>query len=413
MILEFLLNKRLLAICATVFLLGIAASSLIVKSQGGFSRAPGGDGPEYITLARSLAAGRGYINPHSHWPTDPSLARLPLWPILLVPGAWLFPNQTDGFLLRGTGAVMHALGAVCLVLLAFYLSRDYFAAALSGTIFAFYPPALSLVDGGYSEPAFVVFAAAGLLLVFQTGWKQFLGALLLGASVLVRSNLLILPFLFALFAEASDKSTRQHWKHFCLLTLIFLIPASLWIARNYLVSGAFPMLTGADGETLYGGNNPVVASEMAFWGNWVFADQVPGETPERVLAQTMSEKQVDHYYLNQGLAFMRHHLLAYPRLVTGKLIRSFIPVPWIPSASSYFASFVRLALYVGVFWAWRRRAIRDQRFTLFLAAVLATTVITTVIFCGTFRYTFCLETFLIIVVAIQLANVWRGLPLRN
>ena len=207
---------------------------------------------------------------------------------------------------------MHALGAVCLVLLAFYLSRDYFAAALSGAIFAFYPPALSLVDGGYSEPAFVVFAAAGLLLVFQTGWKQFLGALLLGASVLVRSNLLILPFLFALFAEASDKSTRQHWKHFCLLTLIFLIPASLWIARNYLVSGAFPMLTGADGETLYGGNNPVVASEMAFWGNWVFADQVPGETPERVLAQTMSEKQVDHYYLNQGLAFMRHHLLAYP-----------------------------------------------------------------------------------------------------
>ena len=407
------LDKRLVGICAVVFLVGLAAAFVIVKSQGGFSRAAGGDGPEYIAVARSMAAGRGYINPHSHWPADPSLARLPLWPILLVPGALLLPNHTDGFLLRGTGALVHALGAVCLALLAFHLSRDYLAAALSGTIFAIYPPALSLVDGGYSEPAFVVFAAAGLLLLFQTGWRQVLGAVLLGASVLVRSNLLILPFLAALLATVFGLPIQRHGRRFALLTAIFLVPAGLWIARNYLVSGAFPMLTGADGETLYGGNNPVVANEMAYWGNWVFADQIPNEIPERVLAQTMNEKQVDHYYLRKAFTFMHGNALSYPRLVTGKLVRSFIPVPWIPSLSSYFASFVRLVLFLGVFWALHRHAIRDPQFIVFLWALFATTVITTVIFCGTFRYTFCLEVFLIVVVAIQLASFGRGLGLRS
>ena len=400
------MNKQLRIVCVVLFVLACASSLAAIIGQGGFNRPVTGDAAQYIGVARSLVAGNGYILPRSPWGTSPYLGRLPLWPALCTPAAMLLPHLTDGAILRWMGLLVQAFTAVLLAMLAFRLWPDYRIAALSGAMFALYPPALGLMDYGYSEGSFVLALTAGLLLLLTAGWKQVLGSFVLGLSVLSRSNVIILPFLVAFLAFFWDRSLLRYWKRWVFLTAVFLIPAILWIGRNYLAAADFPLLTSVEGETLYGGNNARVADSLQEWGYWVLPDLVPGETPKLVLAREMTEAQLNDYYRRQGMAFIKQHWFAYPRLLLGKLIRGFVPVPWVPLKSSLVAFFLRFLLYAGAIWALSRHVIQNLYFKIFLGAMFLATLATTIIYYGTYRFTFCLEPYLMVCVAAQLVHTW-------
>lgn len=77
------------------FMLAAGAGIAVEAARGSLGRAAqsgeaGGDGPFYISLARSMAAGRGYVSDNTPWPNSPHLSRLPLWPWLLQPRAGCF-----------------------------------------------------------------------------------------------------------------------------------------------------------------------------------------------------------------------------------------------------------------------------------------------------------------------------------
>jgi hypothetical protein len=338
--------KQLAVLSTLIFLLALLAGYLMSISLGPLARPMGADALFYVSLARSLVTGHGYVLEHSPWPHSPSL-RVPLWPAILAPVVYGFPGAGEYAIVRCTGILLHAVAAVLLMLLTFRLWRNYSGAFLAGVLFTLYPVALSLVDGGFSEHAFIVVTTAGLLLLFDRGAKQMVGALLMGLGVLARSNFVILPFVFAFVAVIWRPACILHWKRMTVLSLAFLLPASVWILRSYLLSGEFPLLNSVEGETLYGANNSVVANELAHWGYWVFPDEIPGQIPKLELAKHMSEAELNRYYSGKASTYIRQNWFAYPRLILGKLIRGFVPVPWVPRLDSYVAFLLVCRLLVG------------------------------------------------------------------
>lgn len=399
--------KQLGLLSAPIFFLALGAGYVTCVAQAPLGRPIGGDAPYYVGLARSLADGKGYVLDRSPWPHTASVGRLPLWPVILTPFVYLFPGADEYAIVRCTGVLLHAIAAVLLMLLTFRLWGDYWGAFLAGVLFTLYPVALSLVAGGFSEHAFIVVATAGLLLVFDRGAKQMLGAVLLGLGALARSNFVILPFVFAFIVMIWRPAHIQHWKRMAVLSLAFLLPASVWILRNYLVSGEFPLLNGLEGEVLYGANNSVVANDLAQWGYWVFPDVIPHEIPKQELGKRMSEPDLNRYYLGKATTYMRQNWVAYPRLILGKLIRGFVPVPWVPRFDSYMVSLLRWGLYGVFLWAVCNHVLRNEWFALLLLAMLIVTLITTVLCYGTYRFTFCVEVYLIPCVGVFLIERWR------
>jgi hypothetical protein len=180
---------------------------------------------------------------------------------------------------------------------------------------------------------------------------------------------------------------------------LFWLPSGLWIARNYALSGEFPVLSTIEGETLYGANNDYVASNLAVWGYWVFPDGIPGQTAKKDLAATMSELQVDRYYHRKGIAFLKQHWLGLPRLEVGKLIRGLVPVPWIPNWGSYCVFLFRAALYAAVLLSLRTLRTMDPLFRILVTGMFLVVLVTELVYYGTYRFTFCTEVFLLPVVA--------------
>jgi hypothetical protein len=401
----------LLIVSLGVFILAIGTGIAVEAARGPLGRpvesgGAGGDGPFYIGLARSMADGRGYFLDRSPWPTSPHLGRLPLWPWILTAPRWLFPAASDYAILRGTSIFLHGLVALLLVLLTYRLWGELLAAILAGIAFTLYPAGLALMDSGLSEHAFLLATTAGVWLLFGRSWTQTIGSLLLGLSVLARSNAVLLPVLFIAVALIWRPGWIRHWRRAVLLSAIFYLPVGLWILRNYAVSGAI-MINAMEGETLYGANNPVVANDLQQWGYWVFPDVIPGEIPKQQLGRRMSEAELNRYYHRKGIEFIRQNWFSLPRLILGKLIRGFVPIPWAPLTSSYVAFLFRWILYGSAIWALRGRIAVNPVFGVFIAALLLDELVTTVLFYGSFRFTFCVEPFLMSCVAVAFAQYIR------
>ena len=122
----------------------------------------------------------------------------------------------------------------------------------------------------------------------------------------------------------------------------------------------------------------------------------------------MSEVELNAYYRRKGIEYIRQNWFALPRLLLGKLIRGFVPIPWVPLASSYVAFLFRWLLYGAAIWALRGRVALNPVFSLFVAGMLLVELVTTVMFYGSFRFTFCVEPYLMCFIAVALAQRGRA-----
>lgn len=386
-------------------------AALACLAGGPLNRNLHGDSPYYSDLAYSLSSGQGYVLHRSPWPTSPHVGRLPLWPALMTPGARLLPQDDEGSVVRGTGMLVHALAAILMALLTFRIWSNRAAAALSGVLFGAFPPELARVSMGDSEPAFFLFAAAGLLLVLTSrrGWVQGCGALLSGLAVLARSNYLILPFTATLAILLIDRGLFRHWQRMTVLAGLFFLPASTWVVRNYLVSGAFPLVSSIEGETLYGSNNVVVATNLDSWGSWIHMDQIPGERPREELARAMNETQLNAYYRHKAVRYALGNWRLYPRLILGKVVRAFAPVPWNPldAGAGLALACIRGVLYF-VFFCWVVRGrVLTKAYAIYLIALVMVTLVTTVLFYGAVRFTLCLDAFLLPCISVAIIQRFK------
>lgn len=364
------------------------------------------DARQYAGIGASIAHGGGYKDPVGFWPSEPAYDRMPVFPLILSIGMGVAPNALDEVVLRLTNVVCLALAGVAIGTLCRRLGVRPVLCLISGLYVLLSPIVIHLALEGFSEISFILIVSAGLAAAFSGPRYLYPAAVLIGLGPLVRTNFILVPLFFALFVTLASvfPSARRALipratvKRAALALCLTLLPAAIWITRNYALTGRFPLLSSIGGETFYGANNERTASDLNFWGGWVFPDAIPGETPKAVLARRLpSDLALSDYYYSRGMAWIRNNVARLPRLVLGKIVRGFVPIPWAnsPSPQEYMAFCSRLVLQVLFlitipFW-WPGM---NRQYLLFLAALGISHLITTVLFFGLVRYTFCfLEVF--------------------
>ncbi len=426
----------------------------------GLNRPMQSDSFYFLCIAKSLAQGHGYVLQEGFWPAAPTMSRAPGWPWVVSLGLRALPGANPDAMMRVMAGLLNTLAAGLVAGLAWVLFRRRLTAVCSGLAYALYPVALYEAYEGTSEILFIVMALAGTLLLLNRDWRRPVGVLTLGAAALVRPNFVAwIVFAGAVLAwqavcygrsRTTARSCTAPGSPSCgadvssawtdaeaggdtspttgapraahglsatnlhkglmavVLILLFLLPPLLWAGRNYHVCGHFPVLSTLRGQTFYGGNNSVVADTLEYWGYWIFPNSIPGEPTMYELSRTMSEHEVDVYYFNRGVAWVRQHAAAMPRLVLGKLIRAYVPVPWKPSAKSAAVAGCRLALYmlsgIGLCLWWRRL---DPAFRVVLVAMVLANALTVVLFWGCARFAFELDPVLIPFAALALTGRTR------
>lgn len=369
----------------------------------------GGDTPYYLALAESLAKSPAeYINAKSFWETSPAMDRAPGWPFLLSLAIRTFPTANRLLLVKSTGAVVSVLGALLLAVLTKQLTRDDRMSLFAGLVAAINPISLSLVDTGGCEPLFVLLATLAMMGMIRGGWHISWGLLLLGAATLVRQFFVLFPFcLFGLLVLRAllrrGKAPVYQPVPLMVGLVLFTLPVGTWVYRNYLVSGEAPVLSTLRGETFYGANNRVVANDLENWGYWIFPDEIPGELPKKELAKKMNQLELDRYYFHKGMSYLSENWFSLPRLLVGKLIRAYVPVPWKPLWPSYIAFSFRILLYM-LFSTTLTRSLQacSLAYVLPFCAMLIVSVLTTLIFYGTYRFVYCVEPFLLPLIGLGL-----------
>jgi 4-amino-4-deoxy-L-arabinose transferase-like glycosyltransferase len=372
----------------------------------------GGDAYQYLGIARSLAEGRGFKSPVGPWPNLPTNARMPGWPVVLAIALRIAPGVPPEAVSRFANVFCLALAGTFFSVLTRRLGVRAELSILAGLAISLSPSLAYLTVLGLSEVSFVLVVALGITLLFTGGRWMYAGFLVLGVGPLIRTNFVLFPFALlglALLAPTTRHLfvTRRIVFRSALACMLMLAPTLLWAVRNYTTTGRFPLLSTIEGETLYGANNEVVANDLMNWGYWIMPDEIPGESPKLKLAKTFpSELTLNDYYHQKAMTWIKQNPSAVPRLILGKFVRAFAPVPWKPQVLSFIAFFGRFLLYVIAllllpYWWWSI----DRKYILFLGSMIIVHLVTTVIYYGEFRFTHCfVEIFFVPCIFLGLQN---------
>ena len=360
--------------------------------------AAGGDAAQYVGIGASIAHGGGYKNPAGLWPTEPAYDRMPVWPLILSVGMGIAPNAVDEVVSRLTNVLCLALAGIATGALCRKLGVRPSLCLVSGLYIPLSPILISLALNGMSEISFILIVSFGLVLAFSGPRYLYPAAVLIGLGPLVRTNFILVPLLFAALALLFPSARRALLSRATVTPAVLalcltLLPASIWVIRNYAITGRFPVLSSIGGETFYGSNNELTATTLNSWGGWAFPDAIPGETPKAVLAKHLTnDLALSDYYYSRGRAWIRNHAAGLPRLILGKIVRGFVPLPWAnsPSLLEYMVFCSRLVLQalflitIPFWWPGMNRT-----YLLFLAALGISHLVTTLVFFGQVRYSFC------------------------
>ena len=268
-------SQERLALAASVCLL-VAASllggGLVFLRQASYGPGLWWDGINYITVARNLLAGNGFVDLYR----EPLVLWPPLYPAMLA-GGGLFsidPHSLAGPL----NAVIFGLT----VLLAGWWLRRYMRSRilwLWGCLsIALALPLVEMASQAMSEAAFILFAALSLTQLdahLKGGsrasliWAAAFGALAcltryMGASLIIAA----IPMLLAARVALPEKVKRV-----AVYALIAAAPLSLWMLRNFLLVGS---LTGSRDLAFYSFSFIVdEALQIAVADSWLMGLTVP------------------------------------------------------------------------------------------------------------------------------------------
>jgi hypothetical protein len=112
------------------------------------------------------------------------------------------------------------------------------------------------------------------------------------------------------------------------------------------------------------------------------------------LSRTMSEYEVDQYYYDKGVAFLRDNPRRIPWMMLGKIVRAYVPIPWKVSPASLALAAMRTVFYLFALWGllrfWSSFA---PLFRVILVAMVLTNLAMVLMFYGYSRFAFAIEPF--------------------
>ena len=224
------------------------------------------DSINYISVARSLLAGEGFVQftsgLYSHWP--------PLYPLLLAAAGFL-----SGLDPHAVAGPLNALLFGLTILVAGYWLRQRIASrwlALWGCLaITFALPLTFIASWALSEPAFILFATLAMFHIDRFLREDQRTALIWAAlftalACLTRYiGLTLVLTLLPLLLLRPGVALLAKMKHGAVFVLISLFPISLWFLRNMLLVGGLSgsPLSPRDG-TLLNFVNTLLA-ELVYW----------------------------------------------------------------------------------------------------------------------------------------------------
>ncbi|MEI8122502.1 MAG: hypothetical protein WCI20_10655 [bacterium] len=404
--------------------LGVMVLTLIVRVAAipvvHYETRADSDAALLVGLARSLADGKGFqLDQGIYWTGVPTLCRSPGWPLVVsavlrgVAPAW------DGQVALTVNIGFDALNAALIVALTLALGASRRVGLIAGALYALNPVlvgvalALSRDSMAYSFLLLFLLSMVHLCRGRLTVTGVLMGGFLIGYACLIRSDWLMLVGFAGLGFIWVGRRTLMRT---VVLTVLFGMTAGFvqlpWLVRNWIHYDRFPMFGAGGGETLWGGNNEVSAEVGArYWGYFVFPDHIPGEIPMSVLARTHTESEVDDYYREKAMRWIRANPRKMPGLVCGKIIRAYVPIPRTHGPAVLVGSAWRWLGYLfggaGIALLWRRRSELDGRVWVVLIALALAQMGTIVIFCGYFRYVLGAELLLCIPAAWVVEGILR------
>jgi hypothetical protein len=315
-------TRRWIAVAALVGLTLRLAFGLLYWTNQPLTR----DEREYLSLARSLAAGRGYVYDHDilSGPVEP-FGRAPGYPVFLalVGGGREVVGAVPASV-KVAQSIVGALGVLLVAALAGRLAGPR-AAIAGAAISAVYPPLVWVSAYAYSEAVFWPF---GLLVVWSIDRltpehprlpaRALASGVLSGAGVLLRAALTtFLPL--AVLWMTFRRGLRP--------TLLFVMGVALvvvpWAVRNYQHHGRLVMVASDGGVTFWTGNNPLATGEGDMAANPRLKD---ANATLRAQHPSLNEEQMEPIYYREALAWIRSHPGAWLALEVRKLFYLVVPI---------------------------------------------------------------------------------------
>lgn len=363
----------------------------------------------FFTIAQNIASGHGIT-----LGDEPTAFRVPLYPIFLAAitfGHREFISITLVQSLIGAGTVWCA----------WQIARRLFgdtAGLIAGFLTAIYPYYV-VHDTALQETGLHTFltALAVVLLVEVCRSRSALIALCagvtLGAAVLTRATLapfaLLAPLSVLVPQDSSAKMGRRRWVLCLLCATALTLTVSPWLVRSYWLTGS-PTLSTEAGLSLWDGNNPFTFSYYPT-GSIDRSDELahsrlsPQQRAE-MNALGANEAAVDHWFLKEGLNYMREH--PWQAITNGlrKISAGFCVLP--SPRRSFWPNLIYFSTYgplmiLGVLGMWRSR--QNWREHLIFYALFITFAGLTAIFFAHTSHRSYLDVYFIVFAALVLKDL--------
>jgi hypothetical protein len=283
---------------------------------------------EYLSLARSLVAGHGYVyDEHVRkGPVEP-FGRAPGYPVFLALVGGGRPESADAVpvSVKVAQSVVGALGVVLIAIAAFRMAgrRPAMAAAALAALF---PPLVWIAGFGYSESVFWPIGLGLALIVSHTlerpgqaiGKWALLSGIATGGAVMFRAA--TSPFVGILSLWLIWKRQGLALAAFWLGLLVVLTP---WTIRNYHHYGRLVVIASDGGVTFWTGNNPLATGEgdMAANPHLKIANQaLKAKHPD------LGEEQLEPIYYRESFGWIRAHPLEWVTLMGKKAFYLVVPI---------------------------------------------------------------------------------------
>jgi 4-amino-4-deoxy-L-arabinose transferase-like glycosyltransferase len=286
-----------------------------------------GDEREYLSLARSLSQGKGFVYDRDvlDQPVEP-VGRAPGYPVVLaVTGGGRQPASSVPTSVKVVQSVVGALGVVLIGVLARRLAGPR-AGAVATWIAVFYPPLVWISSYALSE---VIVWPMALAIAWWFGegawaecrklWLTGLGCgAATGAAVLVHPSMIVFLLIASLWLVLRRRMAPA--TVFVLGALLVIAP---WTVRNYRHYGRVVVVASEGGVTFWTGNNPLARGE----GDLAANPEI-GRAKQLLRARhaELPPEQMESVYYREALAWIGAHPIQWAWLEVRKAFFLVVPI---------------------------------------------------------------------------------------
>lgn len=315
------LPARWLAMAATVGLVVRLAFGFLYWTGQPLTR----DEQEYLSLARSLAHGNGFVYDAALTATTTeTFGRAPAYPLFvaIVGGGATVTTEVPAAL-KLAQSVAGAAGVVLVGLIAYRLAgtRASVAAAFMAAV---YPPLVWIAAYALSEALFWPLGLAAAWTFDRVGlaaraWVASAACgVLTGIGVLVRPAMLLFVPMAALVLIR-----RQQWLPLLALLLGVMMVLGPWAARNYVTHDRVIVASSTGGVNFWVGNHPLAVGD----GDMAANPAIKIDNA-RLRAQHpgLTEEMMEPIYYREALNWIRTNPVDWIVLEARKLVYLIVPI---------------------------------------------------------------------------------------